>query len=208
MRSSQVPTTSLQLETSFYREATKLAGLGLNHSLARQYIEVQALLITPIAPHWTESIWLEVLQKPTTIQNARCPDLGSVNPRFTATQAYIRSTKSSITSAESAQQRRLAKGQARPSIIDKKDMKKAMPLIQTIKKRLDSGEDRSEVFDRKLPFNEVEVLEEMAPALKQVIRGCDEVVVMAVQVHVQTQGLPSVAETAEPGNPAFYFENA
>jgi leucyl-tRNA synthetase len=235
----------------FYREVSKSAGIGMNHPLVRRYIEVQALLLTPIAPHWAEYIWLEVLQKPDTIQNALFPDLGAVNPGLTLTHKFIRTTMSNITSAEGSLQRKLAKGKAVrydpnaakkltiffakqfpawqdhymttlqesfdklgvidvqnvTSNIDKKDLKKAMPFIRNIKNRLDAGESRSEVFDRKLPFDEGAVLEEIVPALKQVIRKCEEVVVVAVRADGQAQGLPPIAETAEPGNPAFHFEN-
>lgn len=35
----------------------------MHHGLIRRYIELQALLITPIAPHWAEYIWLDLLNK-------------------------------------------------------------------------------------------------------------------------------------------------
>ena len=47
----------------FYREATAAAGVGMHHDLVLRYIEFQALLLTPIAPHWSDHIWQEVLQK-------------------------------------------------------------------------------------------------------------------------------------------------
>lgn len=46
-----------------YREATTAAGIGMHRSLILTYIELQALLITPIAPHWADYIWQEVLHK-------------------------------------------------------------------------------------------------------------------------------------------------
>lgn len=89
-----------------------------------------------------------------------------------------------------------------------KVMKKAMAFTQTIKERLDSGESRLEVFNQKLPFDQGGgVLVEMVLVLKQVIRRCDKVDIVAVQADVQKQDLPSIAESAEPVNPAFYFEN-
>ena len=45
----------------FYRESTNATGSGMHRDLALKYIELQALLLTPIAPHWAEYIWLEVL---------------------------------------------------------------------------------------------------------------------------------------------------
>jgi leucyl-tRNA synthetase len=47
----------------FYREVTAAAGIGMHRDLVLQYIELQALLLTPIAPHWAEYIWLEVLKR-------------------------------------------------------------------------------------------------------------------------------------------------
>lgn len=35
----------------------------MHYDLIRRYIELQGLLITVIAPHWAEYIWLEVLKK-------------------------------------------------------------------------------------------------------------------------------------------------
>ena len=53
----------------FYREASIAAGIKMHKDLVFLYIELQALLLTVIAPHWSEYIWLEVLDKPSTIQN-------------------------------------------------------------------------------------------------------------------------------------------
>lgn len=39
----------------------------MHHDLIRRYIELQALLITVIAPHWAEYIWLEVLKKVSVV---------------------------------------------------------------------------------------------------------------------------------------------
>ena len=47
----------------FYREATSATGVGMHRDLVIRYIELQALLVTPIAPHWAEYIWLDVLKK-------------------------------------------------------------------------------------------------------------------------------------------------
>jgi leucyl-tRNA synthetase len=47
----------------FYREATTAAGIGMHDALVMKYIELQALVLTPIAPHWSEHVWLEILKK-------------------------------------------------------------------------------------------------------------------------------------------------
>ncbi len=46
-----------------YREATKAAGLGMHRELVLRYIELQALLLAPLAPHWADYIWREVIGK-------------------------------------------------------------------------------------------------------------------------------------------------
>jgi len=47
----------------FYREATSASGMSMHRDMVLRYIELQALLIAPIAPHWAEHIWLEILRK-------------------------------------------------------------------------------------------------------------------------------------------------
>ncbi|KAJ4297656.1 cytosolic leucyl tRNA synthetase [Kalmusia sp. IMI 367209] len=106
----------------FYREATKAAGLGMHEDLAKRYIELQALLITPIAPHWAEYIWLEVLKKPETIQNALWPEVPATHAGLTAAREFVRLTQSNITSAEGQAVKRLAKGKA--ALFDPKKDKK------------------------------------------------------------------------------------
>jgi leucyl-tRNA synthetase len=49
----------------------------MHRNLVRQFIELQALLITPIAPHWAEYVWREILGKDSSIQNALFPTVTS-----------------------------------------------------------------------------------------------------------------------------------
>ena len=250
----------------FYREVTKAAGGGMHAELVRRYIELQALMVTVVAPHWAEHIWLEVLRKEDTVQNALFPEVDEQRPALTAAREYVRNTSSNITSAEGAQLKRMQKGKqtaydpkqqkklsifcarSYPSwqdgIIDlvrrnfsemkvdvgavsksipKTETKKAMPFVQSLKKSLESGVDASTVFERKLAFDEVSVLGEMVPGLKQTIQKCASVEVIAVEeegkrgkvvagsegvkVGEEKEGLAPVAENAVPGNPTFFFEN-
>lgn len=104
----------------------------------------------------------------------------------------------------------------------KAEMKRAMPFVQQLKKRLTSGESREVVFDRKLAFDEQEVLRKMVGGLRRTT-GCKVVEVVKVEgeeegekvgVVVVGEGeggkreeLPSVSGHATPGSPTFYFEN-
>ncbi|KAF2093238.1 leucyl-tRNA synthetase [Rhizodiscina lignyota] len=264
------------LKTGFYdfllardswRSATAGASVGMHHDLVKRYIELQALMLAPIAPHWAEYIWLEVLKKPSTIQNALWPEVPATVPALTAAREYVRTTASNITSAEGMQQKKLAKGKnvdydpnkdkrltiyvaasfpswqnsiiatmrdafdglsldmkAVTSKVPKPELKRAMPFIQELKKRLDSKEPAKEVFERKLAFDEVEVLTAMVPYLKATVKKCLQVQVIKVEdadggkkkkgVVVVGEGegspvaeLPQTAEGAVPGKPGYLFAN-
>lgn len=93
-----------------------------------RYIELQALMLAPVAPHWAEYVWLEVLKKvrfyrmptqpahqltssqPETIHFARFPDVPEPSPELSAAQAYVRGTASNILSSEGQFAKRLSKG--------------------------------------------------------------------------------------------------
>jgi leucyl-tRNA synthetase len=95
------------------------------------------------------------------------------------------------------------------------EMKKAMPFVQTLKRRLVNGREAPEnVFERKLPFDEFAVLSEMVVGLKRT-GGFREIDVVAVDEGGKTgdvigtgekrEGLS--AENAVPGQPTFQFTN-
>ncbi len=94
--------------------------------------------------------------------------------------------------------------------LDKQAMKKAMPFIQGLKKRLDAGEKPTVVFERRLPFDEVATLKEIIPSLKQTIPKLQVVDILPGGEGAGTgkaEELPVPAKAATPGNPTFYFEN-
>ncbi|KAI1119890.1 hypothetical protein F5Y10DRAFT_259415 [Nemania abortiva] len=98
----------------FYREATRASGCRMHHDLVRYYAKLQALLLAPIAPHWADYIWRDVLGMAATVNTASFPERGYVNAKQTATLNYIRSVISNIASAQAAQAKRLAKGKQTP----------------------------------------------------------------------------------------------
>lgn len=95
------------------------------------------------------------------------------------------------------------------------EMKKAMPFVQGLKRRLvQSRETPETVFERKLPFDEFAVLSEMLGGLKRTA-GYKVIEVIAVDEGGKTgevvgtgekkEGL--TAENAVPGQPTFMFAN-
>lgn len=90
------------------------------------------------------------------------------------------------------------------------EMKKAVPFAKSLKAQVLAAEGQGKgaqekvLEDRKLAFDEEKLLKEMESGLKKTT-GCKEVVVQSVKEG--EQGLPQVADSAVPGNPAFLFEN-
>lgn len=108
----------------------------MHRDIILRYIELQALLLTPITPHWSEYVWLEVLKKvcfpenfhlskgihilrlliiflieqPDTIQNALFPNVPEPSPALSSALIYVRTTSSNITSSEATFARKLSKG--------------------------------------------------------------------------------------------------
>jgi leucyl-tRNA synthetase len=103
--------------------------------------------------------------------------------------------------------------------IDKAEMKKAMPFVHNLKKRLESVEEKTQVFDRKLGFEEVEVLKEMIPGLQATVMKLKKVDIVLVEEGAKSgvklsdgkeenlSELSPQAASAEPGSPSFEFSN-
>lgn len=121
--------------------------------------------------------------------------------------------------------------------IPSSEKKKAVPFVQGLKRRLVAGERSEVVFERRLAFEEGEVLGMMVRGLRKTT-GCrvievvevveeaggkevkEEVVGRVVKeggrrgvvrvgeaVGEERDGLAQVAEMAVPGQPSFLFEN-
>lgn len=103
--------------------------------------------------------------------------------------------------------------------IDKSDMKKAMPFVQNLKKRLEGGEKKGKVLNRELEFDEVQILKEMVPGLKATVIKLKQVDIVLVEEGKETGlkildgkeeevgNLPGISTAAEPGSPSFEFSN-
>ncbi len=99
------------------------------------------------------------------------------------------------------------------SKVPKSEMKKAMPFIQVLKRRL-TTEKPDNVFERKLAFDEVDTLKQIMPALQK-NAGCTKVDMVLVDEGgktgtkdgVKVEDLPPMAEGAEPGRPKYEFAN-
>jgi leucyl-tRNA synthetase len=111
--------------------------------------------------------------------------------------------------------------------VPKPEMKKAMPVLQALKKRLDLGESAERVFEKQLPFKETDVVREMIPGLRsKVLRlevvevvkmgedGKGEVVAIGGKDELVAKAAAKVGDVVDgpggdvtPGDPAFAFVN-
>ena len=148
-----------------------------------------------------------LLFQPTTIQNELFPNVPSPKPSLTAARDYVRSTSSNILSAESAQQKKLAKGKA-TSFDPKKPKKLTVYSARTYP-----------AWQTKC----VEVVREMVPGLMQTVLRCGAVEVVDVDeggkagtvvgasekgiLDQRREELQPAAQAAVPGQPTFFFEN-
>ena len=104
----------LQSARDWYREITADAG-GVHADLVKYWIEVAALLATPIAPHFTEHLWSTVLGKSHSIQLALWPTPASaVDTSAVEAGNYMRGTIKTIRDAELTLIKKLSRGKSSP----------------------------------------------------------------------------------------------
>ena len=81
----------------------------------KYWIEIAALLATPIAPHFTEHLWSSVLGKPQSIQLALWPTPKSaVDTAAVEAGSYMRGTIKTIRDAELTLIKKLSRGKSSP----------------------------------------------------------------------------------------------
>ena len=125
---SKIGFYEFQTARDLYREAT--ADVGMHADLVRRWIETQALLIAPIAPHFAEHVWKSVLGHTTSVHDARFPEpTQPEDVAMTAAAQYVRGTIKTIRDAEIAVTRRKAKGPAAPAKYDERKPKEVSIFV-------------------------------------------------------------------------------
>ena len=110
----------LQNARGEYRKATTGQGQGpsdtsekyegMHVDLVVKFIEVQALMMAPITPHWSEHVWKDLLKKEASIMAARWPTFeASIDDSLIAAAQYIRQIGSNIRSNEDVLAKKKAK---------------------------------------------------------------------------------------------------
>ncbi|KAI5950943.1 CDC60 [Candida jiufengensis] len=195
-----------QIARDFYRESVN-SSIKMHKDLVLKYIEYQALMLAPIAPHFAEYLYKEVLNKKGSVQTTQFPKPSKpVSKPVLDALEYVRYVSRSIREVEgSGLKKRKGKSDLETGdsvkltllvsntfpewqdnyiefvreLFDKqqlsdnslikqkvgKDMKRAMPFINQLKQRLNT-EDPNLVFNRKITFNEIEILQKVLSIIK------------------------------------------
>lgn len=189
-----------QTARDYYRDSVTNTN-GMHKDLVLKYIEAQALMLAPVAPHFAEYIYKDVLGNPGSVQTTKFPRASKpVSKSISDALEYVRDLARSIREAEANVLKKKKGG--KPSDVDVtkpakltlfvsnsfpewqdnyievvqelfksqtlddnkvikekvgKDMKRAMPFISLLKQRL-AVEDPETVFNRKLTFNETDII--------------------------------------------------
>jgi leucyl-tRNA synthetase len=86
----------------------------MHSSLVTYWIRTAALLVTPIAPHFSEHIWSGILKQPSSIQLALWPTpTQPIDRALLEAASYMRGTTKTIRDAEAALVKMLSKTQAK-----------------------------------------------------------------------------------------------
>ncbi|KAF6749592.1 leucine-tRNA ligase [Ephemerocybe angulata] len=107
----------LQSARDWYREVT--ADVGMHKDLVLYWIRIAALLITPLAPHFAENIWTDILKEPKSIQLALWPTPSTaVDPTVIEAGAYMRGTIKTIRDAETSLLKMLQKAAKGKKVVE------------------------------------------------------------------------------------------
>ncbi|CCM04136.1 uncharacterized protein FIBRA_06298 [Fibroporia radiculosa] len=98
----------LQTARDWYREVT--ADVGMHADLVQWWIRVAVLLISPIAPHFSEHVWTTVLQEPKSVHLARWPESRPVDQAVLDAGVYMRGTIKTMRDAELSLLKKMNKG--------------------------------------------------------------------------------------------------
>ncbi|KAI9150902.1 cytosolic leucyl tRNA synthetase [Blastocladiella emersonii ATCC 22665] len=84
-----------------YREATALVGEGMHKDVIVEFMRLQAVILSPITPHWSEWVWRTALGNATSVLNAAWPTFNE-DPEadVLAASAYLQDVTYSIRTSE------------------------------------------------------------------------------------------------------------
>ncbi|QPG75391.1 cytosolic leucyl tRNA synthetase [Brettanomyces nanus] len=247
----------------YYRDVSVLYG-GMHRDVVFKYVETQAIMLSPVTPHFAEYLYREILGHKESIHDARWPTPEKpVSREITAELEYVRNLQRSIREAEIQALKKKKKGKASDvdkskdvkltlfvagnspewqekyvevvrklfeqsnlddmkevkQHIEERDMKKVMPFVSILKKELETSTPE-EVFNRELPFDEVQTVKAGFAVLVKAPAQVKVVEITAVSFksgdktgkdvktgeEVEIPNTKSI-QNAVPGQPGVYIKN-
>jgi len=121
----------MQSSRDWYREVT--FDIGMHGSLVELWIRSAALLVLPIAPHFSEHVWSGILGEKRSVQWALWPGIGEKGVEDAAIEAgaYLRGTVKMIRDAEITLQKKALKGKGGSAAFDAKKAKALRIFVAT-----------------------------------------------------------------------------
>ncbi|TIC23753.1 leucyl-tRNA synthetase [Wallemia mellicola] len=98
-----------QSARDWYREVTIVE--GMHADLILDWIKLQALIMTPLIPHFSEHVWQNILKLPGSVQHERYPEVPEVDQTLYDSLTYVRASVKTMRDAELALAKR-KKGKA------------------------------------------------------------------------------------------------
>lgn len=98
-----------------YINACSVVGKPLNKQLILRYLEIHAVITSPITSHFSEYTWREALGKQGSVMHARWPTMGPVDDTLLARKDYIDRLLRESRLAMFATQKPPKKGKAPPA---------------------------------------------------------------------------------------------
>lgn len=98
----------LQTARDWYREVT--SDVGMHAELVEWWIRVAVILISPVAPHFSEHVWATILKEPKSIHLARWPTSRPADQSIIDAGVYMRGTIKTMRDAELTLLKKMNKG--------------------------------------------------------------------------------------------------
>ncbi|EIW72383.1 hypothetical protein TREMEDRAFT_70706 [Tremella mesenterica DSM 1558] len=107
-------------------------GPGMHRDLVLDYVRINALLIAPFTPHFSEYVWRKILGETTTVQLAKFPQPSApVDPTTLQKAEYQRGIVDNMRSAEAAMAKKKGKGKTAGVTFDPSKPKCARVYVAT-----------------------------------------------------------------------------
>ena len=109
----------LQSTRDWYREVT--SDVGMHADLVEWWIRTAALLVLPIAPHFSEHVWTTIFKEPKSVQFAQWPEVTRpVDQTILDSAVYMRGTIKTMRDAELSLLKKMNKGKQGQATYDPK----------------------------------------------------------------------------------------